>query len=199
MTRNVSIDEKTKKYRKIMEQLVVQVEDVPIEEHEEPFRGWLNKNQIILEEIDRLKDDSNDRSKISAFLLETQFIEFKIIDLLQELALVVNTDPEIVTHAGEKSPKELYELTLGQLHVELSKYNADFLQKLIPLIQTLNKKRIHFAHYLFTRIQGIEEVIEGANEGLAYNEKVIEELYSSFEYIKKNTWYGQMYERKRVR
>lgn len=192
------MDDKTKKYREILDQLIVGVKESTIEEHEEPWRGWFSKNQIILQDIEKLKSDDNERSKISAFLLESQYIEFKIIDLLQELEILAGSDPEIVIFQGKKRKKELYELTLGQLHDELSKYNGKFLSKLTLLINELNKKRIRFAHYLFTSIQGIEEVIQQAKEGLSHNDKIIEELYLVSEYIDKNTWYGQMYERKRV-
>jgi hypothetical protein len=93
----------------------------------------------------------------------------------------------------------LYELTLGQLHIELSKYNAGFLKKLAVLVEKLNEMRIRFAHYLFTSIKSIEEVTQEAKDGLTHSDKVIEELFLVSEYIKKNTWYGQMYERKRVK
>lgn len=190
---------RTKKYRDILDQIIVEVKNAPIGEHEEPFRSWLNKNHTILEDIGRLKNDSNERSKISAFLLETQFIEFQLIGLLQELEILVNTDSDLIKFKGSRHSKELYELPLGVLHDELCKYNADFLTKVKPLIKILNKKRIRFAHYLFTSIKGIEDVIKDAKEGLSHNEKVFGELYSVFEYIKQKTWYGQMYEKKRVK
>lgn len=193
------IDERTKMYREIMDQLLVGVESASIEDHEEPFRGWFKKNNILLEDIEKLKNDNNDRSKISAFLLETQYIEFKIIDLLQELQLVVNTDPNILTFNGKKNPKELYELPLGALSDELFKYEADFLKKLKPMIKDLNTKRIRFAHYLFTSVEGIDALIKEAQEGLGQNDKILEELCTALEYIKNNTWCGQMYERKRVK
>ncbi len=196
---NNNLDERTKSYRKLLDQIIVEVKDTSIEEHEEPFRSWLKKNHIILEDIGRLKSDRNDRSKVSAFLLETQFIEFKLMDLLQELQILVNTDPNIINLREKKDTRELYKLTLGELSKELCKYNADFLNKIKPLVDVLNEKRIRFAHYLFTSIKGIEDVIKDAQAGLTHNEKVFGELYSVFEYIKKNTWYGQMYERKRVK
>lgn len=194
-----NIDERTAKYRELMDQIIVEVKEVSIEEHGEPFRSWLNKNHIILQDIEKLKKDKNDRSKISAFLLESQYLEFEIIHLLQELQLVVNTDPNILSYKGKKQQKELQELTLGQLYKELCKYNSNFLDNLKAIIENLNKKRIRFVHYLFTSIKGIDEVTKEAKEGLALNDKVIEELYSAFEYIKQNTWYGQMNERKRVK
>ncbi len=199
MTKTDTVDKKTKKYREIMDQIIVEVKDASIEDHNEPFRSWFAKNRIILEEVDGMRKNKNDTSKISAFLLESQYIEFKIIDLLQKLEILVNSDPEIVKFQGEKRFKELYELTLGQLYKELSKYNAGFLKEFIKLIKELNKIRIRFAHYLFTSIKDIEEIIKEAKRGLAHNDKVIEELLSVFEYIEKNTWYGQMYERKRVK
>lgn len=192
------MDEKTKKYHEILDQLIVGVKESTIVEHEEPWRCWFSKNQIILQDIEKLKGDDNERSKISAFLLESQYIEFKIIDILQELEILASSDPEIVVFQGKRRKKELYELTLGQLHDELLKYNGEFLSKLALLIEQLNIKRIRFVHYLFTNIQGIEDVIQQAREGLAHNDKIIEELYLVSEYTNKNTWYWQMYERKRV-
>ncbi len=199
MTKTSGVDEKTKRYRDLMDQLIVEVRDASIEEHEEPFRSWLSKNHIILQDIEKLRKDSNDRSKISAFILESQYIEFKIIDLLQKLRILVNTDPGIVSYKGKKCSKELYELTLGQLHNELSKYNADFLKKFKPLVKKLNGIRISFAHYLFTGIKGIDEIVEEAKEGLNHDDRVIEELYLISKCIEKKTWYGQMYKRKRVK
>lgn len=194
-----NIDERTEKYRELMDQIIVEVKETSIEEHEEPFRGWFNKNHIILQDIEKLKKAKNERSKISAFLLESQYLEFEIIHLLQELQLLADTDPDVITFKGKRQSKELYELPLGVLHKELCKYNSDFLENLKVLVEDLNKKRIRFAHYLFISIKGIDEIIKEAKEGLAFNDKVFKELYSSFEYIKENTWYGQMYERKRVK
>ncbi len=198
ITNSNNLDERTIKYRKLLDQMIVEVKATPLEKHEEPFKGWLEKNHIILEDIEILKKDSNDRFKILAFLLETQFIEFKLMDLLQELQILVCSDPSIISLGSKRESRELYELPLGTLNNELCKYNADFLNKIKPLVEALNEKRIRFAHYLFTSIKGIEDVIKDAKEGLSHNEKVFEELISVFEYIKQKTWYGQMYERKRV-
>jgi len=52
---------------------------------------------------------------------------------------------------------------------------------------------------LFTSIKGINEVIKEAKDGLTLNKKVFKELQSVFKYIKQKTWYGKMYERKRVK
>ena len=199
MTKTNIVDEKTKKYRELMDQIIVEVKDASIEDHDEPFRSWFTKNRIILEDVERLKKNKYDTSKISAFLLESQYIEFKIIDLLQTLEILVSSDPEIVKFQGEKRSKELYELTLGQLHKELCKYDAGFLKAFTKLVKKLNKIRIRFVHYLFTSIKGIKEIVKEAKEGLVHNDKVIGELLSLFEYIEKNTWYGQMYETKRVK
>lgn len=196
---NNSLDERTKSYREILDQIIIEVKDASIEEHEEPFKSWLSKNRIILQDIEKLKNDKNDRSKTSAFLLETQFIEFKLMDLLQKLHILVGTDPNIISLRVKEDTRELYKLTMGELGKELCKYNADFLNKIKLLVKELNKKRIRFAHYLFTSIKGIEDVIKDAKKGLSHNEKVFEELYLVFEYIKQKTWYGQMYEKKRVK
>src|SRR4030042_4715251 len=117
------IDERTKKYRNLLDQMIVEVHNASIEEHDEPFRSWFNKNYIILQDIEKPKKDKNERSKISAFLLESQYIEFRIIDLIQELRFIVGTDPNAIIFKGKKQPKELYELPLGELHKELCKYN----------------------------------------------------------------------------
>ena len=193
------IDEKTRKYREIMDQLIVEVKESTVEEHAEPFRGWFKKNQIILNDIERLRESKNSTSKISAFLLESQYIEFKIIDLLQELEILINTDPDIIKFTGKKRTKELYELTLGGLHTELNKYEAKFLKRFVQLVEKLNDMRIRFAHYLFISIEGIEDIIKKAETGLKHNDKIIEELYLIHKYLDKKTWYGQMYERKRVK
>ena len=152
---NDNLDAKTKSYRKLLDQIIVEVKDASIEEHDEPFKGWLNKNNIILGDIERLKNDGNNRSKIYAFLLETQFIEFKLMDLLQELQILVGTDPNVVSLRGKKDTRELYKLTLGELSKELCKYNADFLNEIKAHIEVLNKKRVRFAHYLFSSIKGV--------------------------------------------
>lgn len=182
-----------------MDQLLVEVKDTPIKDYTEPFKSWLTKNQIILKDVKRLREDKNDTSKISAFLLESQYIEFTIIQLLQKLEILVNSDPEIVKFQGKKRDLELYELSLGKLHEELSKYDTKFLNKFTKLVVKLNKTRIRFAHYLFISIKNIEVIIKEAKTGLVHNDKVIKELLSVLEYIDKNTWYGQMYERKRVK
>lgn len=193
------LDEKTKRYRELYDQIIVQVKNTPFEKQEEPFRGWSEKNYIILEDIERLKKDSNKRFKILAFLLETQFIEFHLIDLLQELEAVINTEPDVIKFYGKKRTRELYELPLGGLYKELCKYDSKFLKNLKPLIKKLNDNRIYFVHYLFTSIKGINEVIKKAEDDLVHNEKVFEELLLVFQFIKQNTWYGKMYERKRVK
>ena len=193
-----NIDEKTKKYRELYDQIIVQVKNTPLEKQEELFRGWSEKNHIILEDIERLKKDNNDRYKIFAFLLETQFIEFTLIDLLQELEAVFNTDPDVIKFSGKKETKELYKFPLGSLYKKLCQYESNFLKKLKPLIYELNEKRIRFTHYLFTSIKEINEIIVEAKDGLILNEKAFNELQSVFEYIKQKTWYGQMYERKRI-
>jgi len=192
------VDEKTRKYRELMDQIIVQVKDVSVEEHDEPFKSWFLKNNIILDEIERLKNDKDERSKISAFILDCEYIEFKIIDLLQKLELLVRTDPKLVKYNGKKLSKELYKLPLGSLYKELCNYQTRFLVKLIPMVEKLNKLRIRFVHYLFTDIKGIDKVIKEAIDGLAYNDKVIEALYLVHKHIQKNTWYGQMMERKRL-
>lgn len=193
-----NLNDRTKIYRELYDQIIVEVKNTPLEEHEEPFKGWLEKNRILLEDVEKLKKNNNNRYKILAFLLETQFIEFQLIDLLQELKLVSDTNPDIIKFVGKKQTEELYKFTLGQLYRELYKYKSGFLKNLKPLIEKLNTERIRFAHYLFTSIKGINEVINEAKNGLAHNKKVFKELYNVFEYIKKRTWYGQMYERKRV-
>ena len=198
ITNSNNLDEKTKKYRELYDQIIVSVKNIPLEKHEEPFRGWLEKNHIFLEDIEKLKKNNNNRYKILAFLLETQFMEFQLIDLLQELKLVADTNPDIIKFVGKKQTEELYKLTLGQLYRELYEYESDFLKNLKPLIEKLNEDRIRFTHYLFTSIKGINEVIKEAKDGLTLNEKVFKELQSVFEYIKQKTWYGQMYERKRI-
>jgi len=137
-----NIDEKTKKYRELYDQIIVSVKNIPLEKHEEPFRGWLEKNHIILEDVERLKKDNNDRYKIFAFLLETQFIEFTLIDLLQELDGVINTDPDVIKFNGKKETRELCKLPFGALHKELCKYESDFLKNLKPFIEKLNEERI---------------------------------------------------------
>lgn len=188
----------TKKYRELLDQIIVEVKTTPLEDQKEPFKSWIIKNNIIINDIENLKKDTNDRYKIFAFLLETQFIEFQLIDLLQELQIVVNSDPDVIKFSGKKRTKELYELSLGLLYEELCKYESDFLNDIKILIKKLNEKRIYFAHYLFTSSKGINEMIKQAKEGLVDNEKILTEFCIIFKHIEQKTFYGQMYESKRV-
>ena len=54
ITNSNNLDEKTKKYRELYDQIIVSVKNIPLEKHEEPFRGWLEKNHIFLEDIENL-------------------------------------------------------------------------------------------------------------------------------------------------
>lgn len=162
------------------------------------FGHWHDKMEFLTKEIENLKTQNNLTSLISAFLLETQYIEFHLQGFITELDIVNDTEPELMKFSGRKRSKEVYEMTLGELKIEVEKYNAEFLSSLKKDLTELNKIRVQFAHHIFTYTTSIDDLLENAKNGIRANNKVLTPLGVAFKFIEQNSWFGKMIESKRV-
>lgn len=169
------------------------------EQYWKDFGHWHVKMRFLTKEVDRLKKQNDLTSLVSAFLLETQYIEFHLQGFVTELEIVNDTEPKLMKFSGKKRDKEVYEMTLGNLKEEIKKYQADFLKDLINDLDELNKIRVQFAHHIFTYATGIDALLKNAKNGIAANAKVLESLALAFKYIEQNSWFGKMIESKKVK
>jgi hypothetical protein len=163
------------------------------------FGHWHLKMHFLTKEIERLKKQNDLTSLISAFLLETQYIEFHLQGFITELDIVNDTEPKLMKFSGKKRKKEVYEMTLGELKDEIRKYNADFLKDLKTNLYELNKIRVQFAHHIFTYATGVDDLLKSAKAGISINTKVLISLNSAFKFIEKNSRFGKMMESKKVK
>lgn len=169
-----------------------------LEKYWKDFGHWHIKMNFLLKEIEKLKKQETIVSQISAFLLETQYIEFHIQGLITELELVKSVEPDMTEFSGEENPKEVYEMSLGEMKDEINKYNAGFLSKLKTNLYKLNKIRIRFAHHIFSYSTSKNDLFENAKEGLKENNKTLKSLNEVFKYIEKKSWVGKMMQKKKV-
>lgn len=169
------------------------------EQYWKDFGHWHIKMNFLIKEIENLKSQNHLTSLISAFLLETQYIEFHLQGFITELDIVNDTEPGLMKFSGKKRKKEVYEMTLGELKDEIYKYNADFLKDLKINLYELNKIRVQFAHHIFTFATGVDDLLKSAKAGISINNKVILSLNLAFKFIEKNSLFGKMIESKKVK
>ncbi|OGH47169.1 MAG: hypothetical protein A3A51_02140 [Candidatus Levybacteria bacterium RIFCSPLOWO2_01_FULL_39_10] len=168
------------------------------EQYLRDFGHWHVKMDFFAKQIESLKK-LNDFTvfTISAFLLESQSIEFHLQGLLLELDLIKDT--ENIKYLGRKyKRKAYYDLSLGQLKDELKQYQVDFLKKLIVLLEELNRMRIQFAHHIYSYSTSLDDLIIDADKGIKLSEQVMLEISKVFKHTEQNTWIGHLMTKKKI-
>ena len=179
------------------------------EQQDALLKGHRHKLNLLIEEIYKLKiSKSQPILKVAAFLLEIQAIEFHLIILITELELASSMEPnfikktieEMVTKCCKKpikvKSKEPYDMTLGEMKDEISKFKAPFLEKLTVLLEKLNKLRRKYAHHLFSGLDSWDKVLKDVEEGIKIDGKVIHELSVISKTISTQSEYGKIMSKK---
>lgn len=138
---------------------------------------FLEKQIKVLEKLDKFPI-----MPISAFILKSQLIEFRLKQLLTSLDLYLALFDKIhhkVRKIRNITPKKINEMkwTFGRLIVEIKKHKISFLEELVNGLEKLKKIRNKFVHEIFDT-GSLDQLINEAENGLKLTSDVISEIDS---------------------
>jgi len=154
------------------------------------------KNDYInyIRPFDKLTDSVEELNKIKApaaqiayFLFKAQMVETKLRHLIEGLSFfleLATKDLSVYRRAIKK--REFKNYTLGQLKVELNKYQGESLVKLDTGLSKFKQKRDEFTHELFLQKKDIHVLAEEASKHTKSAEESLELIQEVWRDILKN-------------